>query len=94
MGGRFSGESQRNVADGNGNTGDSNGPRLEVRKGERQNHGTQQSTIIRTDWWESEPDVGRVVDGVANRVERLKALGNGQVPLCAAEAWRILISGL
>jgi hypothetical protein len=23
-------------------------------------------------------------------VDRLKAIGNGQVPLCAAEAWRIL----
>jgi hypothetical protein len=24
------------------------------------------------------------------RVDRLKAIGNGQVPLCAATAWRIL----
>jgi DNA (cytosine-5)-methyltransferase 1 len=41
-------------------------------------------------WWEAEPNVGRVVDGVASRVDRLKAIGNGQVPLCAATAWRIL----
>jgi hypothetical protein len=27
---------------------------------------------------------------VANRMDRIKALGNGQVPLCAATAWRIL----
>jgi hypothetical protein len=27
---------------------------------------------------------------VAVRVDRLKAIGNGQVPLCAATAWRIL----
>jgi hypothetical protein len=27
---------------------------------------------------------------VANRVDRLKAIGNGQVPLCAATAWRLL----
>jgi hypothetical protein len=27
---------------------------------------------------------------VAARVDRLKAAGNGQVPLCAAAAWRIL----
>jgi hypothetical protein len=27
---------------------------------------------------------------VAARVDRLKAIGNGQVPLCAASAWRIL----
>jgi DNA (cytosine-5)-methyltransferase 1 len=41
-------------------------------------------------WWETEPNVGRVVDGMASQVDRLKAIGNGQVPLCAASAWRIL----
>ncbi|CAB4188265.1 S-adenosyl-L-methionine-dependent methyltransferase, partial [uncultured Caudovirales phage] len=41
-------------------------------------------------WWQAEPNVGRVADGVAARVDRLKAIGNGQVPLCAATAWRIL----
>jgi DNA (cytosine-5)-methyltransferase 1 len=41
-------------------------------------------------WWSSEPNVGRVADGVAARVDRLKAIGNGQVPLCAATAWNIL----
>jgi DNA (cytosine-5)-methyltransferase 1 len=41
-------------------------------------------------WWEIEPNVGRVVDGLASRVDRLKALGNGQVPLCAATAFRLL----
>lgn len=41
-------------------------------------------------WWLTEPDVGRVANGVAARVDRLKAIGNGQVPLCAAEAWRLL----
>jgi DNA (cytosine-5)-methyltransferase 1 len=32
----------------------------------------------------------RIHDGVAARVDRLKAIGNGQVPLCAATAWNIL----
>jgi DNA (cytosine-5)-methyltransferase 1 len=41
-------------------------------------------------WWQFEPNVGRVADGVAARVHRIKAIGNGQVPLCAATAWRIL----
>jgi len=41
-------------------------------------------------WWATEPDVGRVANGVASRVDRLKAIGNGQVPQCAALAWRIL----
>jgi DNA (cytosine-5)-methyltransferase 1 len=38
-------------------------------------------------WWEAEPNVGRVADGVAHRVDRLRAIGNGQVPAVAALAW-------
>jgi DNA (cytosine-5)-methyltransferase 1 len=44
----------------------------------------------RESWWASEPNVGRVADRVAARVDRLKAIGNGQVPICAAKAFRIL----
>jgi DNA (cytosine-5)-methyltransferase 1 len=36
---------------------------------------------------------GGIHDGVASKVDRLKAIGNGQVPLCAATAWRILNEG-
>lgn len=42
------------------------------------------------DWWATEPDVGRVAHGVAARVDRLRAIGNGQVPAVAALAWKIL----
>ena len=31
-------------------------------------------------WWEVEPDVGRVADGVPRRVDRLRCLGNAVVP--------------
>jgi hypothetical protein len=42
-------------------------------------------------WGEGwEADTARVLPGVPNRVWRLKAIGNGQVPQCAAEAWRLL----
>jgi len=41
-------------------------------------------------WWQTEPDVGRVAHGVASRVDRLKCLGNGQVPAVAATAFRLL----
>ena len=41
-------------------------------------------------WWDIEPCVGRVANGVASRVDRLKAIGNGQVPAVAALAWRVL----
>ena len=51
---------------------------------------TKYADFSGTSWWEVEPNVGRVADGVAARVDRLKAIGNGQVPLCAATAWRIL----
>jgi DNA (cytosine-5)-methyltransferase 1 len=37
--------------------------------------------------------VPRVSKSVAARVDRLKAIGNGQVPLCAATAWRVLNAG-
>jgi len=50
-------------------------------------------------WWNAEPGqtsreiepyVGRVAHGVAARVDRLKAIGNGQVPAVAATAFRLL----
>jgi DNA (cytosine-5)-methyltransferase 1 len=47
-------------------------------------------TIAERSWWSTEPDVGRVAHGVAARVDRLRALGNGQVPSVAALAWRLL----
>lgn len=41
--------------------------------------------------WEIEPGcLPRVASGVRDRVARLRAIGNGQVPLCAAVAWRLL----
>jgi DNA (cytosine-5)-methyltransferase 1 len=41
-------------------------------------------------WWATEPDVGRLVHGLADRVDRCKALGNGQVPAVVRLAWRML----
>ena len=48
------------------------------------------SNIGDSRWWSTEPNVGRVAHGVASRVDRLKALGNGQVPLVADVAWGML----
>ena len=39
---------------------------------------------------EIESTVVRMVDGMATRMDRLKAIGNGQVPLVAATAWKLL----
>lgn len=50
-------------------------------------------------WWRVDPadargafesGMGRVAYGVASRVDRLKAIGNGQVPLVAASAFKLL----
>ncbi len=41
-------------------------------------------------WWQAEPAVGRVVDGLPYRVDRLRGLGNAQVPAVVARAWRAL----
>jgi hypothetical protein len=35
------------------------------------------------EWWEVEPNVGRVANGVSDRVDRLKGLGNAIVPQVA-----------
>lgn len=54
---------------------------------------TQHPALECGGWWESEPAVGRVAHGVADRVDRLKAIGNGQVPIVAASAFRVLSGG-
>jgi DNA (cytosine-5)-methyltransferase 1 len=50
----------------------------------------QHANTCRTSWWDIEPNVGRVADGVAAKVDRLKAIGNGQVPAVAATAFNLL----
>ena len=47
-------------------------------------------SIGRPEQWSTEPNVGRVANGVAARMDRLKAIGNGQVPAVAKLAWEIL----
>ena len=42
-------------------------------------------------WWEAEPDVGRVVDGLPGRVYRLRALGNSIVPQIAEEIGKAIM---
>jgi DNA (cytosine-5)-methyltransferase 1 len=51
---------------------------------------TRSNGTFRNAWWATEPDVSRVANGMAARVDRLRCIGNGQVPLCAALAWKIL----
>ena len=44
--------------------------------------------------WEVEPDVGRVADGISNRVDRLKGLGNAVVPQVAEYIGRLITTSL
>jgi DNA (cytosine-5)-methyltransferase 1 len=44
----------------------------------------------RSDWWATEPNVGRVAHGVAARVDRLRCIGNGQVSRVVPLAWNLL----
>ena len=43
-------------------------------------------------WWEAEPGMGRVVDGLPGRVDRLKGLGNAIVPQVAFELFKAVES--
>ena len=53
------------------------------------------ANTIGCSWWKIEPEILRVVDGMAARMDfvndQLKAIGNGQVPLAAATAFKELI---
>jgi len=76
---------------------------LSQREGAGQSSGSYQEhadSLPSSAWWGQDPTeipelkLGRMADGVANRVHRLKAIGNGQVPQCAALAFNILSEGL
>ena len=43
-------------------------------------------------WWQVEPDVGRVADGIPSRVDRLRGLGNAVVPQVAEVVGRLIVS--
>lgn len=43
-------------------------------------------------WWTTEPDVGRVANGIPHRVDRLRGLGNAVVPQVAEVIGRLVIS--
>lgn len=70
-----------------------NGQRLSIRK--KLNCGSIRSTIFASHrdnlnrccssqrWWAVEPELGRVADGISNRVDRLRGLGNAVVPQVA-----------
>jgi DNA (cytosine-5)-methyltransferase 1 len=55
--------------------------------------GLAQLPRLRPGVWQTEPNECGMDDGLADRMERLAAIGNGQVPQVAATAWRLLTNG-
>lgn len=95
--------SQAHNDSGSGESGDASNPmrvgrgqvECEDRRGEEESGPASEVRECSIDqgaesWWAVEPNVGRVADGVAARVDRLKALGNGQVSAVAELAWKTL----
>jgi len=81
--------------DGGASRSNSNAQGLQEQQGQDSSGSRAQSWVSESQrvlWWQSEPDVGRVAHGVAKRVDRLKSLGNGQVPMAMALGWLILMS--
>ncbi len=75
---------------------DTNGTRLEERQGQntigaRANGWPE---LVRSEWWKSEPAVGRVANGVPHRVDRLRGLGNAVVPQVAEYVGRRVVEAL
>jgi len=72
------------------------GSRESIERMREAKEGERQANIIepigKRDQWSTEPRLGRVANGVAYRLDRLKAIGNGQVPLAAATAFKELIA--
>ncbi len=50
------------------------------------------ASVVGTDWWATEPDVGRVAHGVPSRVDRLRGLGNAVVPQVVETIGRAIMS--
>jgi len=45
---------------------------------------------IRPRIWETFPDESRMADGLADRMERIRTTGDGQIPIVAAAAFAML----
>lgn len=59
---------------------------LTIDASEAYTHWQQQGAI----WWQVEPTIPRTASDIPNTTEQLTAIGNGQVPLCAATAFNLL----
>ena len=86
-----SGKTQEHAStcDSGGNGADADKQGLEIREGSKAETWTC-PPVTRGNGWPTQSRVGRLAHGVAHRVDRLSALGDGQVPAVAAAAWTLL----
>jgi DNA (cytosine-5)-methyltransferase 1 len=77
------------LADADGSYSDGWRGALQMGRHRSAGKAAQDGDAERTEW-ATEPGVGILAYGVAQRVEQLTALGNGQVPAVVRKAWRIL----
>ena len=94
--------SKRTIQNENTNTNrtsqaspDTNGERLPKRQGKDASGAWAQSwpKPSRSEWWATEPTVGRVANGIPRRVDRLRGLGNAIVPQVAEYIGHRLANG-
>ena len=57
----------------------------------RSDNTRREASNVSRQWWATEPNVGRVANGVPNRVDRLRGLGNAVVPQVAELIGRMVI---
>lgn len=81
------------MADTNGSNGYGRGGAVQMGRIRSQETAKTNRNIRRIEWG-AEPGLGRVANGVAYRVDRLKAIGNGQVPGVVREVWEILTKNI
>jgi len=56
------------------------------------NNARREAADVSRQWWETEPNVGRVANGVSDRVDRLRGLGNAVVPQVAEYIGRLVMA--
>ena len=70
---------------------DAHGTGSAQRQGVARNDGAKLKAVERSDWWRSEPGMGRVADGIPRRVDRIRCLGNAIVPQIAEIIGRAIL---
>lgn len=60
---------------------------------DREEHHSRGDVVdVRREWWPPEPGVGRVANGIPDRMDRLRGLGNAVVPQVAEYIGRMIIN--